>query len=62
VAGALIADIPFPTGSAVMLIVRADELIAPSGSTILQAHDHVFVFCKPEDRATIELLFGAVDD
>jgi cell volume regulation protein A len=62
VIGALIADIPFPPGSAVMLIVRADELIAPSGSTVLQPHDHIFVFCKPGDRATIELLFGAVDE
>jgi cell volume regulation protein A len=61
VAGALISDIPFPAGAAIMLIVRADELIAPRGATMLQPHDHVFVFCKPEDRPTIELLFGAVD-
>ncbi|MGZ3429302.1 MAG: potassium/proton antiporter [Polyangia bacterium] len=61
VAGALISDIPFPPGAAVMLIVRQEELIAPRGATVLQAHDHVFVFCKPEDRPTIELLFGAVD-
>ena len=61
VAGALISDIPFPDGAAAMLIVRADELIAPRGGTILQPGDHVFVFCHPRDRATIELLFGAVD-
>ena len=58
VAGARISDVPFPDGAAAMLIVRAEELIAPRGSTILLPRDHVFVFCRPEDRPTIELLFG----
>jgi cell volume regulation protein A len=58
VTGARIADVPFPPDSAVMLIVRAEELIAPRGDTVLVAHDHVFVFCRPDDRRTIDLLFG----
>jgi cell volume regulation protein A len=58
VTGARIADIPFPADAAIMLIVRAEELIAPRGATVLQLRDHVFIFCRPEDRATIDLLFG----
>jgi cell volume regulation protein A len=44
-----------------MLIVRADELIAPKGDTVLLERDHVFVFCRPEDRLSIDLLFGRED-
>ncbi len=58
VCGMPLAEIPFPPGSAVMLVVRGPELIAPRGSTVLQAGDHAYVFCKPQDRMTIELLFG----
>jgi cell volume regulation protein A len=56
--GARIADIEFPAGAAIMLIVRGDDLIAPRGHSELRAGDHVFVFCRPEDRASIDLLFG----
>lgn len=56
--GARIADIEFPAGAAIMLIVRGDELIAPRGHSELRAGDHVFVFCRPEDRPSIDLLFG----
>ncbi len=56
--GAYIADIEFPVGAAIMLIVRGDELIAPRGSSELRAGDHLFVFCRPEDRRSIDLLFG----
>jgi cell volume regulation protein A len=42
-----------------MLIVRKDELIAPRGDTVLLVGDHVFVFCRPEDRPTVDLLFGS---
>jgi cell volume regulation protein A len=58
VAHSRIADIPFPPGSAVMLIVRAEELVAARGDTLLLPGDHVFIFCHPEDRPTVDLLFG----
>jgi cell volume regulation protein A len=62
VAGARIADVPFPPRAAAMLIVRDEELVAPRGETVLLAGDHVFVFCRPEDRATVDLLFGREED
>lgn len=58
VCDAAIVDIPFPEGSAVALVVRDDELLAARGSTVLRAGDHVYVFCRREDRSLITLLFG----
>jgi cell volume regulation protein A len=58
VAGERQADLPFPEGTAVVLIVRASELLAPRGSTTLLAGDHVYVFGRTEDQALVRLLFG----
>jgi cell volume regulation protein A len=58
VAGVSVAEVPFPEGSAAMLLVRADELIAPRGNTVLQPGDVVHVFCRAADRPLLELLFG----
>jgi cell volume regulation protein A len=62
VAGAHIAELPFPTSASVMLIVRGEDLVPAKGSTRLDPGDHVYVFCQPEDRAMITLLFGAPDE
>jgi potassium/hydrogen antiporter len=56
--GAKMSELPFPEGAAAMLIVRGRELIAPRGGTQLRAGDHVYVFCRPEDRGFMQLLFG----
>jgi cell volume regulation protein A len=61
VAGARIADLPFPEGSAATLVVRGGELIAPKGGTTLLPGDHVFVFCRREDRPLLQLLFGRME-
>jgi len=61
VVGVRIADIPFPPQTAVLLIARGDRLFAPRGTTELQSGDHVFVFCTPEDRPLIQLLFGQLE-
>ncbi|MGH9379246.1 MAG: potassium/proton antiporter [Thermoanaerobaculia bacterium] len=60
--GARVADIPFPEGTTLMLIVRDKELVAPRGGTVLRAGDHVYVFCKPRDRRLVQLLFGEEDE
>jgi cell volume regulation protein A len=58
VCGAKMSDLPFPEGAAAMLLVRGRELIAPRGATELQAGDHVYVFCRPEDGGLMQLMFG----
>lgn len=62
VCGATLADLPLPARAVVMLILRGEELIAPRGATRLLAGDHVYVFCPPEERVLITLLFGAHQD
>lgn len=62
VAGQVIADLPFPEDAAVMLVVRGTEMIAPKGQTRLQVGDHVYVFCRPEDRPFVQLMFGRTEE
>ena len=62
VAGARMADLPFPPGAAAMLVVRGRELIAPRGGTVLQPGDHVFVCARREDQGTLQLLFGRMEE
>ncbi|MCI0572027.1 MAG: potassium/proton antiporter [Myxococcaceae bacterium] len=62
VAGSSLADIPLPAGATLMLLVRGDELVGPRGDTVLQPQDHVYVFCRPEDRALVQLLFGRLEE
>ena len=57
-AGVSLADLPFPEGAAVSMIVRGNDLIPPKGSTVLEPGDHVYVITQREDLAEIQLLFG----
>lgn len=58
VAGANLADLPFPEGSAVTMIVRGRELLAPRGNTVILPGDHVYVFMRPETKPFVQLMFG----
>ncbi|HEU4628617.1 MAG TPA: potassium/proton antiporter [Gemmatimonadaceae bacterium] len=58
VAGARLADLPFPRGTSVTLIVRGGELLAPRGDTVLQPGDHAYVFSRPEEKPLVQLMFG----
>jgi cell volume regulation protein A len=62
VAGSVIADLPFPEDAAVMLLVRGTEMIAPKGQTKLLQGDHVYVFCRPDDRPFVQLMFGRTEE
>ena len=62
VAGSRIADLPFPEGSSVMLVVRGRDLLAARGSTVLQPGDHVYVFAPREERAFVGLMFGREEE
>jgi cell volume regulation protein A len=58
VTGVSLADLSFPEGASVMLIVRNQDLLPPRGSTVLAPGDHVYVVARPEDKGFIQLLFG----
>jgi cell volume regulation protein A len=58
VAGVALADLAFPDGSAVTLLIRGHDLIPPRGNTVIMPGDHVYVVCRPEDRGFVQLLFG----
>lgn len=55
------ADLPLPPGSAVILLIRGEELIASRGHTVLLPGDHTYLLCKPEDLALVRLIFGAAE-
>jgi potassium/hydrogen antiporter len=62
VAGATLAEIPFPEGAAVSMLERDGALIAPSGSTRIKAGDYVYVIAPVEHRPLVELLFGRSEE
>jgi cell volume regulation protein A len=57
-AGALLRELPFPEGAAVVLVVRGQQALAARGHTRLQPGDHVYVVCKHEDEALVGLYLG----
>ena len=62
VAGVPLAELDFPEGASVALIVRGDRLIAPKGSTVLLPGDHVYVIADEEDASLIHLIFGRPEE
>ncbi len=62
VAGVALAELDFPEGAAVALIVRGDRLIAPRGNTVLLPGDHVYVIADEEDTPLIHLIFGRPEE
>ncbi|MGQ0814285.1 MAG: potassium/proton antiporter [Gemmatimonadota bacterium] len=58
VAGVQLADLDFPDGAAVSMIVRGDSLIPPKGNSVLEVGDHVYVITRPHDLGEIQLMFG----
>lgn len=57
-----LSKIPWPASSSAVLLVRGEELIAPRGSTVLHPGDHVYIFCRTEDRPFIQFLFGRPEE
>ncbi|HEU4994522.1 MAG TPA: potassium/proton antiporter [Gemmatimonadaceae bacterium] len=62
VAGASLAELPFPEGAAAALVLRGDEMIPPKGSTVLMPGDFVYVFARKEDRHFMMLMFGRPEE
>jgi cell volume regulation protein A len=62
VTGVSLAELDFPEGASVALIVRGDRLVPPKGSTTLRPGDHVYVIAQQEDRGLIQLIFGRPEE
>jgi len=58
VAGVSLAELPFPDGASVAMIVRGQDVVPPKGNTTITPGDHVYVFARTEDRPLIHLMFG----
>jgi potassium/hydrogen antiporter len=58
VAGAPLADVPLPSGSAITAIDRGGIMVAPAPDWILEDGDQIHVVYRRDDAAHIELLFG----
>jgi len=54
VAGVSLADLPFPEGASVAMIVRGQDVVPPKGTTVITPGDHIYVFVRPEDRSLSE--------
>src|SRR5690606_16717167 len=52
--GRTIVDLGMPQGVVIAMVARGEEIIPPSGSTVLRAGDHVFVVMRPKLRAAVE--------
>jgi potassium/hydrogen antiporter len=57
-AGATIAELPFPTDVAVVLIVRGTTLVPAKGPTRILPGDHLYVFCPAQDEPFVSLILG----
>lgn len=58
VAGSTIADVPFPEGTVVLLVIRGQKLIPARGQVRMEPGDHLTIFTTPEARPFLNLIFG----
>ncbi|MFP4208967.1 MAG: potassium/proton antiporter [Wenzhouxiangella sp.] len=54
--------LPLPKGADILLLVRDKEALPVRDDTVLLAGDHVHVMLRPEQKSTVELLFGLRED
>jgi len=50
--------LPLPEGADILLVVRNHSAIPVGPDTVLEANDHVHIMLKPEDKRSVELMFG----
>jgi cell volume regulation protein A len=62
VAGSSVGALHVPVGAAVMLVVRGVDPLPATASTVLQAGDHVYVYCPPEHGVAVREMFGGAEE
>jgi cell volume regulation protein A len=61
--GRRLSELALPDNAVVAMITRNSEVIAPRGSTLLEAKDHLFIVLKPHTRVFVDCVFsGTVDE
>lgn len=55
-----LSQLALPDGTVIAMITRGEEMIAPRGSTILRAHDHLFAVLRPATRPFVDRTFSQV--
>ena len=58
IVGKPLKEIQFPQGAILMAVVRGDEIIIPTGNTVVQVGDRVLTFCLQEAMNRMESLFS----
>lgn len=54
VVGKPLQDVPFPKGALVVAIIRADEVIIPTGNSVIQPHDRIIIFSTRQAIPRVE--------
>lgn len=58
VTGQRAGSLPLPKGADILLVVRNQEALPVGENTTLESGDHVHIMLRPEDKRSIELMFG----
>jgi trk system potassium uptake protein TrkA len=56
IVGTPIKDIKFPMGAIIGAVVKGDEVLLPTGDTIIEAGDRVVIFTLPKTIPQVEKL------
>lgn len=56
--GRMLTELALPEGVVIAMVARGQEIIPPSGATVLHPGDHVFVVLRPQLRGLVERIFG----
>ncbi|MES0362488.1 MAG: Trk system potassium transporter TrkA [Desulfobacteria bacterium] len=54
VVGKPLQDVPFPKGALVVAIIRGDEVIIPTGDSVIQPHDRIIIFSTRQGIPRVE--------
>jgi len=54
VVGKPLQNVPFPKGALVVAIIRGDEVIIPTGNSVIQPHDRIIIFSTRQGIPRVE--------
>lgn len=56
IVGQTLLEIPFPKGALVNAVIRDDQLITPTGNTVIQKGDFLYILSKRKDKKELKQL------